>query len=86
MCTKIYPVYGWKTGTESTNRDGFIYNELIGNSVFDLQIHLKKLRYLFYLNFLNNWKVISLHKVIRYVKCISSLSTISAQSIRWVNL
>ena len=35
MCTKIYRVNGWKTETESTNRERvYLYHELIGETAF----------------------------------------------------
>ena len=67
---------------------GCLYHKLISEAAFQFGIRFtdKSLSDLFDLIFLINGKVISLHKVIKYVNRDKVFSTISVQNIRLVNL
>ena len=71
MCTKNYRVYGWKTQNESTNWGRvYQYHELISEAAFSFGIGFtdRLLGNWFVLNFVNRGKVISLPKVMKYLK------------------
>ena len=84
MCTKNYRINEWKYKMGR----GCLYHKLISEAAFQFGIRFtdKSFSDLFDLIFLINGKVISLHRVIKYVNRDKVFSTISAQHIRLVNL